>query len=144
MTCLSNSNPLLTIAVSWSGVYIFPSVRSCGICGGQRGTVAGFLRVLRLPLPILIPPTAPHASSNVLGWYNRPNSGRRSKWTRCPHPKKLEKLYFLQFLVILILHTLCSLSSSYTFINISVSHIFKPNAPPSVMAHGYECLRRWN
>jgi hypothetical protein len=33
--------------------------RSCGICGGQSGTGAGFLRVLRFPLPILIPPTAP-------------------------------------------------------------------------------------
>jgi hypothetical protein len=33
-------------------------VRSCGICGGQSGTGAGFLRVLRFPLPI-IPPTAP-------------------------------------------------------------------------------------
>jgi hypothetical protein len=32
---------------------------SCGICGGQSGTGAGFLRVLRFPLPILIPPTAP-------------------------------------------------------------------------------------
>jgi hypothetical protein len=26
-------------------------VRSCGICGGQSGTGAGFLRVLRFPLP---------------------------------------------------------------------------------------------
>jgi hypothetical protein len=34
-------------------------VRSCGISGGQSGTGAGFLRVLRFPLPILIPPTAP-------------------------------------------------------------------------------------
>jgi hypothetical protein len=34
-------------------------VRSCGICGGQCGTGAGFLRVLRFPLPILIPLTAP-------------------------------------------------------------------------------------
>jgi hypothetical protein len=32
-------------------------VRSCGICGGQRGTRAGFLRALLLPLSILIPPT---------------------------------------------------------------------------------------
>jgi hypothetical protein len=34
-------------------------VRSCRICGGQSGTEASFLRVLRFPLPILIPPTAP-------------------------------------------------------------------------------------
>jgi hypothetical protein len=34
-------------------------VRSCGICGEQNGTGADFLRVLRFPLPILIPPTAP-------------------------------------------------------------------------------------
>jgi hypothetical protein len=59
-------------------------VRSCGICG-QCGTGAGFLRVLRFPLPILIPPTAPHSSSIVRGWYNRSVSGRRTKWTQS-HP----------------------------------------------------------
>jgi hypothetical protein len=32
-------------------------VKSCGICGGQSVTGDGFLRVLRFPLPILIPPT---------------------------------------------------------------------------------------
>jgi hypothetical protein len=32
------------------------------ICGGQSGTRAGVLRVLRFPLPILIPLTAPHSS----------------------------------------------------------------------------------
>jgi hypothetical protein len=37
-------------------------VRSCGICGGQSGAGAGFLRVLWFPLPILIPPTAPLSS----------------------------------------------------------------------------------
>jgi hypothetical protein len=35
-------------------------VMSCGICGGQSGSRAGFLRVLRFPLPILISPTASH------------------------------------------------------------------------------------
>jgi hypothetical protein len=38
-------------------------VRSCGICGGQSGTGIDFLRVLRLPLP-LIPPALPHSSSS--------------------------------------------------------------------------------
>jgi hypothetical protein len=32
------------------------------------------------PLPILIPPTAPHSSTYIIrGWYNRPNSGRLPK-----------------------------------------------------------------
>jgi hypothetical protein len=31
---------------------------ACGVCVGQNGTVAGFLRVLRFPLPIL-PPVSP-------------------------------------------------------------------------------------
>jgi hypothetical protein len=45
--------------------------RSCGICGGQSGTGAGFLRILQFPLP-LIPPTAPHSSSSIIrGWYCR-------------------------------------------------------------------------
>jgi hypothetical protein len=35
-------------------------VRSCGICGGQIGTGAGFLLVLRFPLPIFAL-TAPHS-----------------------------------------------------------------------------------
>jgi hypothetical protein len=57
-------------------------VRACGICGGQNGNRAGFLRVLRFPLPILIPPTAPHSSSIIRGLYNRRNNVRRTKWTQ--------------------------------------------------------------
>jgi hypothetical protein len=66
-------------------------VRSCGICGGQSGTEAGFLRVLRFPLPILIPSTAPHSSSsNNRDWYNGTISGRRTKWTQYqPTPRNL-------------------------------------------------------
>jgi hypothetical protein len=37
------------------------NLRSGGICGGQNATGAGFMRVLPFPLPILIPPTAPHS-----------------------------------------------------------------------------------
>jgi hypothetical protein len=40
-------------------------VNLSGICGGQSGNGASFLRVHRFPLPILIPPTAPHLSSGA-------------------------------------------------------------------------------
>jgi hypothetical protein len=48
-------------------------VWSCGICGGQSGAGAGFLRVLRFPLPIFIPPVAPQSSTSII-WrlYNMP------------------------------------------------------------------------
>jgi hypothetical protein len=39
---------------------------SSGICGGQSGTGAGFLRVLWFPLPIFIPSNSP-SSSQPLG-----------------------------------------------------------------------------
>jgi hypothetical protein len=42
-------------------------IKSCGIRDGQSGTGAGFLQVLRFPLSILVPPTAPH-SSIIRGW----------------------------------------------------------------------------
>jgi hypothetical protein len=50
-------------------------VWSCGICGGQSGAGAGFLRVLLFFLPIFIPPIAPQSSSSssiIWGYYNRP------------------------------------------------------------------------
>jgi hypothetical protein len=43
-----------------AAAWIRAKVRSCGICGEQSDTGAGFLLVLRFPLPILIPQTAPH------------------------------------------------------------------------------------
>jgi hypothetical protein len=47
-------------------------VWSCGICGGHSGAGAGFLRVLRFPLPVFIPPITPQSSSSIIwGWYNR-------------------------------------------------------------------------
>jgi hypothetical protein len=58
-------------------------VRTCGVCGGQSNTGAGFLRVFRPPLQILIQPTPILSSaSNIRGWYNRPIGGRRAKWTQ--------------------------------------------------------------
>jgi hypothetical protein len=49
-------------------------VSSCGICGGQSGTGADFLLVLRFSVPILVSPAAPHPSSTTRGWYSRPVS----------------------------------------------------------------------
>jgi hypothetical protein len=43
-----------------------------GFCGGQSGAGAGFLRVLRFPLPIFIPPIAPKIIIYHRGLYNRP------------------------------------------------------------------------
>jgi hypothetical protein len=61
---------------------------SCGICGGQSGTGAGFLQVLRFPLQIRIPQIAPQSSSSssiIWGSYSGQNSGRTTKWTQS-HP----------------------------------------------------------
>jgi hypothetical protein len=64
-----------------AAAHVRAQLKSCGICGGQSDTGAGFLRVLRFPLSILIQPNAPY-SSIIRGWYNRPISGRRTKWTQ--------------------------------------------------------------
>jgi hypothetical protein len=60
-------------AVAW----VWSQVRSCGICSGQRGTGADFLKVLILP-------NAPYTSI-IRGWYNRTISGWHTKWTQS-HP----------------------------------------------------------
>jgi hypothetical protein len=48
-------------------------VNSCGVCGKQRGTGAGFLRVLRFHLP-LIHSTESTTDITIItqGWHNRP------------------------------------------------------------------------
>jgi hypothetical protein len=59
----------LPIAAAWVRARLW----SCGICGGQSGVGAGFLQVLRFPLPNFIPPTAPQSPSSIIwGLYNRP------------------------------------------------------------------------
>jgi hypothetical protein len=61
-------------------------------CGGQSGTVAGFLRVLRFPLPIFIPPISP-PSPIIWGWYNRAVSGHS---TQSPNAQIKKKVFILQ------------------------------------------------
>jgi hypothetical protein len=59
----------LPTAAAWVQAQILP----CEICGGQRGAGAGFLQLLRFPLPIFIKPIAPQSPSSIIwGWYNRP------------------------------------------------------------------------
>jgi hypothetical protein len=41
-------------------------VRLFGICGGQSGTGAGYIQVLRFSVPILIPSTALHSLITIL------------------------------------------------------------------------------
>jgi hypothetical protein len=41
-------------------------VKSCGICGGQSAAVISFLRVLRFPLPVFIPPIVPQSPSSII------------------------------------------------------------------------------
>jgi hypothetical protein len=53
---------LLTAAARVRG-----QVWSNGICGGQSGAGADFLRVLRFPLPIFIPPNSPSSQSPGAG-----------------------------------------------------------------------------
>jgi hypothetical protein len=46
----------------------------------KNGAGAGFLRELRFPLPIFIPPISPQSPSPInRGWYNRPVSGRSTQ-----------------------------------------------------------------
>jgi hypothetical protein len=84
------------------------------------GTEAGFLRVLRFPLPILIPPTAPY-SSIIRGWSNRPNSGRRTKWTQSNPTPRNQKTFDLKLLNIIKLSPL----NRYSFYKLTVAQLDK-------------------
>jgi hypothetical protein len=66
--CTYRTTWLYSRAIAQAASRLFPAavarvlvhVRSCEVCGGQSGSGAAFLLVLRFPLPIFIPPTAPH------------------------------------------------------------------------------------
>jgi hypothetical protein len=66
---------------------------ACGVCGGQSGTGAGFLRVLRFPLPIIIPPISPLSLSPGAGTIGQLVAAVRSgpNWTPPPHYTNLKK-----------------------------------------------------
>jgi hypothetical protein len=51
------TNQAVSCQLPTHAVRIRAQVRPCGICGGQSGTGAGFLRAIRVSLP-LIPPAA--------------------------------------------------------------------------------------
>jgi hypothetical protein len=88
--CHSSGSHWILTAANW----VQSQVRSCGIFGGQSGTGAGFLQVLWIPLPICIPSTAPHSSPCIIqGWYNEPNSDRRTKRTQShTTPRNFKKI----------------------------------------------------
>jgi hypothetical protein len=70
-------------------------VWACGICGGQTGAGADFLRVLRFPLPIFFPPIAPQSSSsNIWGLYNRPEMAAVPSGLG-PTPPRNKTVYFV-------------------------------------------------
>jgi hypothetical protein len=59
--------------ISTAAARVRAQVRACGICRGQSSAAAGFIRVLRFPLSIFIPPIAPQSPSSIIWeWDNRP------------------------------------------------------------------------
>jgi hypothetical protein len=60
-------------------------VWSSGIYGGQSGAGAGFLRVLRFPLPIFIPPNSPSSQSPEAGTIGHSVADVPSGLSSTPH-----------------------------------------------------------
>jgi hypothetical protein len=62
--------------------WVWPS----GICGGQSGAGAGFVRALRFPLTVFMPPNSPSSQSPGAGTIGRnwPTSREDPVWTLPP------------------------------------------------------------
>jgi hypothetical protein len=104
------SRPLPTAATR-----VRAQVIICGICGGQSETWAGFLRVLRFLLPIRISSVAPHSSSIVRDWYNRPVSGRRAEWTQFGLHPPLCELKKIKLILCMKVHQLFTSEGRHDF-----------------------------
>jgi hypothetical protein len=75
----------LPTMVAW----VCARVWSSGICGGQSGAGAGFLGVLRFPLPIFISPNFPSSQSPRA--YTIGQKWRHAEWTQYGlHPPTMQ------------------------------------------------------
>jgi hypothetical protein len=96
---MNNISRAITQAVSrllpTSVARVRSQVMSCGICGEESGDGASLVRVLRFPLPILIPLTASHTASGA-GTIDqcfstagpRPSTGRPSSYRKKNLPSR--------------------------------------------------------
>jgi hypothetical protein len=64
---LNNRNQAVSIGLPTATARVRVHVRSCGISNRKSGAGADFLQILRFPLQIFIPPTAPY-SLIILPW----------------------------------------------------------------------------
>jgi hypothetical protein len=55
----------VSVELSTIAAWVWSQVISCGICGRQCNTGAGFLQVLHFALSFLIPPVYPESSSRA-------------------------------------------------------------------------------
>jgi hypothetical protein len=96
---------LLVVFLWWCGLptaaaRVRTRVWSCGICGGQSGAGAGFLRVLRFPLPIFIQPIAPQSPSSIIwGLYNRPEVAVVLRDLQLVPPHKKSRIFSIMLII---------------------------------------------
>jgi hypothetical protein len=77
-TRFSQKTRCIIITMASRLLRLSPRHSSSGICGGQSDAGAGFLRVLRFPLPIFIPPNSPSSQSPGAGTIGQLTAGMPS------------------------------------------------------------------